>query len=363
MGNKGIFVAATGQNVGKTTICLGLIAALKKKINNLGFIKPIGQQHVTVENGLQVDKDVVLFKEYFNIPIPYSLMSPVIVPTGFTKKFLDGLETVSSLRKRILDSFSTISSTHDYTIAEGTGHVGVGSIIELNNATVAKALNLDAILIATGGIGSAFDELALNKSLFDQHGVKIKGIILNSVLPEKREMVIDYMTKALKRWEIPLIGCIPFNTLLSTPSFEDFKILFEAQLLAGERFSHLHFTTIRLVASSVDTFWEVAFPNQLIITPATREDVILAVIDKHGIRKEKNSSPDCALILTGLHAPSYRLIEKLKQAEIPTFYAAKTSFDVTRLITSFTAKIRKEDVSKVEEAINLVHEYVDCTHL
>ena len=42
---KAIFVAATGQNVGKTTVCLGLIAALKKKFPQLGFMKPVGQQH------------------------------------------------------------------------------------------------------------------------------------------------------------------------------------------------------------------------------------------------------------------------------------------------------------------------------
>ncbi len=94
---------------------------------------------------------------------------------------------------------------------EGTGHVGVGSIVNLSNASVASLLNLDMILIAKGGLGSAFDELALNKSLCDQYGVKIRGVILNRVREEKREMIVHYITKALNRWIIPLIGSIPFN--------------------------------------------------------------------------------------------------------------------------------------------------------
>ncbi len=46
---------------------------------------------------------------------------------------------------------------------EGTGHTGVGSIVNVNNARVAAALGLDMLLIANGGIGSAFDDLALNR--------------------------------------------------------------------------------------------------------------------------------------------------------------------------------------------------------
>jgi len=48
MGRKAIFIAATGQNVGKTTICLGLPAGLRKRFSRVGFIKPVGQQHVEV---------------------------------------------------------------------------------------------------------------------------------------------------------------------------------------------------------------------------------------------------------------------------------------------------------------------------
>ena len=43
---KKIFIAATMQNDGKTTVSLGLIAALKKRFERIGFIKPIGQRYL-----------------------------------------------------------------------------------------------------------------------------------------------------------------------------------------------------------------------------------------------------------------------------------------------------------------------------
>lgn len=355
MSRKAIFVAATGQNVGKTTICLGMIAALKKRIPRLGFMKPVGQQHEKVGQNLLVDKDVVLFKEYFHLPAHYSDMSPVIFPRGFTRDYLDGKVSESALKEKVVQAFQKISEHNDFTIVEGTGHVGVGSIVNLNNAYVAASLGLDLVIIAKGGLGSAFDELAVNKALCDKLGVKISGVILNRVLDEKRAMVITYFNKALSRWKIPLIGCIPYNQFLSTPSMEDFEVLFNTKMLSGENYHYRHFQTIRLVATSLETFKERIFPNQLIVTPASREDIILSLIDQRRYQQE----PQQGLILTGRHPPMPALITKLKQAEIPSLYAAYSSYDAMRMITSFTAKIRKEDTIKVEKAIELVEKNLD----
>ena len=44
-----VFVAATMQDQGKTTVSLGLMAALNRLYPPVGFIKPVGQRYVTVE--------------------------------------------------------------------------------------------------------------------------------------------------------------------------------------------------------------------------------------------------------------------------------------------------------------------------
>lgn len=351
---KGIFIAATGQNVGKTTLCLGMIALFKKRYRRLGFMKPVGQQHLKVNGTLLVDKDVVLFKEYFNLPANYSHMSPVIFPQGFTRAFLDGKIQTDNLKRKIDEGFEKITHENEFTIVEGTGHVGVGSIVELNNANVAKQLGLDVVIIAKGGLGSTFDELALNKSLCDQMGVKIAGVILNRVLEEKREMVITYLKKALDRWNIPLLGAIPYNNLLSTPSMEDFETLFNTKLLSGERYHYCHFGKRRLVATSAATFKEMTEPDQLLVTPATREDIVYALLEMH-----KESEPQQGFIFTGRHPPSTQIIEELKKAEIPSLYASLPTFETMHMISSFVAKIDGKDTEKVEKAIELVETYYD----
>src|SRR5690349_21556595 len=98
----GFFIASTGQHVGKTTISLGLLQGLKRHFGSVGFIKPVGQEHIVTEEGTIVDKDVLLFKQHFHLDTPYETMSPVLFPKGFTRDFLDGRISAEHLKKKIL---------------------------------------------------------------------------------------------------------------------------------------------------------------------------------------------------------------------------------------------------------------------
>lgn len=358
---KGVFIASTGQHVGKTTISLGLFAGLQKRILNLSYMKPIGQEQILIRKGLKVDKDVLIFKEHFHLKNAEHQMSPVLIPKGFTRDFLDQKIKGVELQKKIQKSYLHLSKSHPFLVVEGTGHCGVGSIIDLNNAQVAKLLQLPMILVLSGGLGSSFDELALNKALCDQYKVPILGIVLNKVVPKKQEMIVEYMTKALKRWNLPLLGSIPFDPFLSYPTMQDFTLLFEQPLLTGLSHQLRHFKETRLIATSLETYREFHLDDQLIITPANREDIILATLTKHWDTKaiDPKADPKGGMILTGEDLPRPFLIEELKKADIPMLHTPLHSTTVMEKIHSFTAKIRTEDIDKVQEAIEVVENHID----
>lgn len=361
---KRLFVAATGQHVGKTTICLGLLAALQNHFSSVGFIKPVGQQHVKVDPETIVDKDVYLFKNYYGLQSDWKEMSPVIIPQGFTRRYLNGEISSTLMLEEIEKSFASISSSHEYTLVEGTGHVGVGSIIDLSNAKVASHLNLEAIMIASGGLGSAFDELAMNIAMCKQYGVKVRGVILNRVLHEKKEMIESHFPKALEKWGIPLLGCIPYDPFLSMPTVKDFENLFKTTLFSGERHRLRHFDNVRLFAGSVREYRKELEPNQLIITPASREDIIMTTLEAH-IHAEQEPGIDFGggMILTGRHSPSKSIQDQIRHVDIPILYASMSSYDAMKKITSFIAKIRLEDTKKIEKAKELVSQWIDLEKL
>lgn len=353
MSNQAIFIAATGQNVGKTTLCLGMLSGLKKRFGSAGFIKPVGQHHEEVEKGLMVDKDVVLFKRQFNLKADWKTMNPVLIPSGFTREYLDGIFSTEEMERAVKKAFHEISSANAITLVEGTGHVGVGSIIGMNNAKVASMLGLDMIIIASGGLGSAFDELAINIALCHAHGVNVRGVILNRVHAAKHEMILDYFPKALKRWNIPLLGIIPYSPYLSAPSMNDFEVLFDTKMISGHEQKYRHFADVRLVACSVERFEEDFNPEELIITPASRSDIVDKGLSLIGPNKR------LGFLLTSQHPPSNEMIAKLKKHDVPAVYAPMCSYDAMKRIVSTISKTRIDDHQKVEQAIELVEASLD----
>lgn len=360
---RAIFIAATGQDVGKSTLCLGIIHSLKKRFDKVGFIKPVGQQHVILDSGLAVDKDAILFKEQFHLETDYADMSPVIIPAGFTRKSLDHEVDSEGLKRQIAEAFKRVASENSFTVVEGTGHVGVGSIIGLNNAHVAALLDLDVVIIASGGLGSAYDELALNISMCQAYGARVRGVILNRVIDQKREMLLKYFPEALKHWGIPLMGAVPYNEFLSTPCMRDFGALFRTPLLGGEQYGFRHFKHARLVAGSLASYQDEILPNQLVITPASREDIIIATLETNREWARTGNEFEGGLILTGRREPSKEIVAEIRKAELPALYATHDSYTAMKKITSFIAKTGKDDTRKINQAISLVENHIDLDAL
>jgi phosphate acetyltransferase len=118
---NGVMVAATRQHVGKTTSCLAIVSKLIDLCGDVGFIKPVGQRHVDMD-GQRVDKDVKLFKEYFGLEkCDAADMSPVVIPRGYTRRYLDGEITEVGQIEAIQEAFGRIASANNFVVAEGTG--------------------------------------------------------------------------------------------------------------------------------------------------------------------------------------------------------------------------------------------------
>lgn len=185
-----IYVAATKQHVGKTSVSLALVSHFTKRFGteNVGYMKAVGQQSLRVWEEsddvdgtgqyITIDKDVKLIRDHFRLRhLKFADMSPVLIPRGYTKSYLDGeidhQTQMADIRRAYLNIVRSSNSydgkglktDNSITICEGTGHAGVGSIVGAGNARVAAELGADIVLVANGGLGKAFDELELNRSL------------------------------------------------------------------------------------------------------------------------------------------------------------------------------------------------------
>ena len=87
---KRIFIAATGQNVGKTTNAVGLFSKLIDNNIKAGFIKPVGQRYVQVGD-IKVDEDSFLLNKVFNLDFNLNDMNTLAVPRALNDDYIKNL--------------------------------------------------------------------------------------------------------------------------------------------------------------------------------------------------------------------------------------------------------------------------------
>jgi len=353
---KRIFIAATRQDVGKTTVSLGLISSLKSHHENIGFIKPVGQKYV-VENGIKVDKDAYLMEKIFGFGQTLQDTSPVAVERGYTEKYIDGYIGRDAART-IKESFDRVSAGKDAVVIEGTGHAGVGSVFDLSNAEVARMLDSKAILIAGGGVGKPIDEVMLNKSLFDKYGVKLTGVIVNKVMMNKYDKVATYVRKGLERLGVPVFGVIPYFEVLDTPSIRSIRDELDMHLICGEKNIDRQMKRILVGAMEVRDAIQYFEDDCLVITPGNRIDLINMLIKMHTGRF-KATRRIAGIILSGGISPSRRMYNALKKAGIPTIISRDNTYDVAARVHDLTVKIKSGDKKKIKIVVDMIKKYVD----
>ena len=355
-----IFVAATGQNVGKTTTSLGLYHFFRKNGARTGFIKPVGQRFMLVDS-LRVDEDSILLKEIFGMEEPLEIMSPVSVPRGFTSEYVLHKEKYVHLADDIMRAYEQVSRDKDVVIIEGTGHAGVGSIFDLSNATVARMLGADVVIVSEGGIGSAVDEIVLNAALFENAGVRVIGAIVNKVREENYDKVKTVVSRALADRGLCPIAFLPYRSYLSSPNISQIAKKLKVEFLCGEDQPVEYVENVVIAGMEALNVIPLLTRHSLVITPGDRVDNILVSISSHLMGNAANIRVS-AILLTHGFRPHDTILDLLQKAKIPVMLTQQDTYAVASQVFSMSVKTLPSDGEKIDMIKNMVEKHInaDC---
>ncbi len=350
---KKLFIAATMQNDGKTTVSLGLIFNFKERFKAIGFIKPIGQRYLE-EEGQNVDEDSVLIEYACGIKCGIKDMSPIAVEKGFTERYIANPHK-EDIDRQISESFKRVSKDKDLVVIEGTGHAGVGSVFDHSNAVVAKQLGAKVILVSAGGVGKPIDEIMLNKALFDKEKVKLMGVIINKVRQDKFEKVNRVARAGLERFGVKVLGVMPYESTLTYPTVRQILDETDFKIISGKEKLDNYIARIVVGAMEPHNVLNFISANSLLITSGDREDLIMTALGLH-ISKETN--PIACIILTGGFMPHSVVVDVIKSTNIPVLMAEYDTYTVASTIHDLTIKIRPKDEAKINTIKGLVRDYI-----
>lgn len=363
---KSIYVAATSQHVGKTTSTLGLVAALQESGVRVGYCKPVGQEFLDLGD-LRVDKDALLFSKVMGFDLQADLHSPVILGRGATTSYLDHPHSFD-YRQQILAASKVLEVQNEIVIYEGTGHPGVGSVVDLSNAEVAKLVGAEVIIIVEGGIGNTIDRLCLCLPKFRELNVPVRGVVVNKTRPEKLEKVKYYVGRKLEEMNLPLLGVMPYDKSLSNPIMDTIVEAVNGRVLRFEE--NLDNRVEDYVSGSLVDIDEMNnAQNQLLVVSHKRLGEALSKIKQISSDQKLSECLLSGILITGdgrheLPVGHFALSDDyIEEHRIPIVSTSLDTLGSVVKISRIEVKINTRTPWKSRRAIELIKEHVDLSRI
>lgn len=340
-----IFVAATGQNCGKSTVCMSLLHRAAQKYRRVGFIKPIGPKLVDYR-GCKADKDAVLMAQVFDLKHDIKDMSPVPLFPETTRQVLDGEIYRGRLGKTMLNACRRLEEQCDFLVIEGAGHAGVGSVIGYNNAQVAKLLEAPVMMVSEGGIGRAIDSISLNLSEFKLAHVPVRLLLANKLIEEKRDSNLHYLRKAFADHDLQIEGGFNFSPILANPTLKRISRLLDCPLEGNTAEEHRIVHHVQLGAASAQRVADLLEESSLLMVNSSRDELMVMLASLYHLPEYRQKI--AGMVIPG-HAPVSPITRKIvDDSHIPYIRTSLTNSEAFSRIKNDVSKITADDKEKID---------------
>ena len=216
---NGFFITGTDTDVGKTVVTACLTALFKSQGIDVGVMKPIetgvdpacnssansDAKFLMEVSGNNDPADEVCSYRFKTPASPYQaaqIVGRVIRPTN------------------IIENFKALKLKHNLMLIEGIGGLLVPITRHYNVANLALEIGLPLIIVSRLRLGT-LNHTLLTINAARQHGLKIKGIILNQQEKNILDPVEKQQGKLIKELSnIPILGICPYIKEISSEGIQ-----------------------------------------------------------------------------------------------------------------------------------------------
>lgn len=221
---KGIFITATGTDIGKTYVSGLIVKKLRDNHINAGYYKP-ALSGAYLKNGNLVPGDAEYVCQVSGLTEPYENLVSYIFETAVSPHLAAKMESAIQVNKDVIwQDYTKLTQKYDFMVVEGCGGIlcplnipePLSSEVIYNKSTllllpdIITLLNLDIIIVADAGLGT-INHVLLTVEYAKQHCIGIAGIILNhfdeqNFLHQDNKKQIEFLTA------LPVLACVPTET-------------------------------------------------------------------------------------------------------------------------------------------------------
>lgn len=360
-----ILIAPIGLDSGLTTISLGLIRALDAQGLKVGFIKPIAPDYADSERSSHLVRSVLAL----DTPDPMQLHQ-------IQQRVSDG--QLDRVLEDVVGLHDQVARDCDVVLIEGLVPDRSEPYTAKLNAEIAKALNADVVMVASGLNHSPEQlktEIKIQSAIYGS--TRLLGTIINKagMAPRHEGVPSGEVSDLIEQnddevctpyWQIstrqcPVLGVIPWKPQLVSPRMLDVARALDAQILHEGELDSRRVLRIALCARSLGNMIEVLRPGTLLVTPGDRDDIIVAAA-----MAATNGTPLAGLLLTSGLQPGEKVINLCRaalQTGVPVLQTDHDTFTTAQMLTDMETQVPVDDADRVHNLMTTIAEHLDIKTL
>lgn len=343
-----IYLNSITRFSGKTALGIGLAIKLKKEGYRVGYFKPIGWETTQGPHGERIDEDAHLMKDILELDTSLENIVPII----FSSRYFEENARIKPrvYEKKVLQAYDVASKDKDLMIIEGLFD-GVGVSFGLDATTLSQKIGSNMVLVSTLDTDANVDSIICNAGCMKQNGAKVLGTILNRVQKTDIERVKSFAVPNLRKKGIQVLGIIPDDVTLRSPSVNELCDEMTCTVLSGTKnMDNIieEFLVGAMTPESALRYFRSSL-RKAVITGGDRTDIQLAALQTDTV----------ALILTGNYYPDARVLARAEEFGVPVLMVSTDTYSTVKKISSLIRRIRPHDTQKIELASQMVEQYVD----
>jgi BioD-like phosphotransacetylase family protein len=337
-----LYIAGNKSKSGKTALATALAYRASRDGKSVTLLKPLQLKEPGGDNSVNPDAP------FFEQILPHA-SHPAGWPLTITPK---QLSSESKFVAQAIGLISQAAESYDLVIVEGLDGLSPGDPITQASARIVETLDARVLVTVRYAPPEESEDLAEANNPF---GERLLGVLINAVTRYRTNDVETRLKPALEAHGLPIVGVIPEDRRMLTPTVRDLANQLQAEFFALEEGSE------SLVESVMIGGW---FLDQGAYVFSRRENkAVLVRGDRPDLQMAALQTSTTCLVLTGSHLPIQYVVYEAEQEKVPILLCQGTTTETMEKLHTLNERVSVHHLTKVQRYVELLEENSDIGNL
>ena len=353
-----LYIANLEKDCGKLVVTLGVMELLSRRIDHVGFFRPI------VPGDGRDDNDINLIKKRYNIALDYEEMAGI---SHDEARALIASDEEQLLFREIVRKFSEVRKKCDFLLCEGPNIVSMSEAFDYDiSIRIARELGTPTLHVTNGRnrtIAEIEENIGVTEKIYEQYQCPLLAIFVNRIDPALLGAAEAEIRRNL--WNKPFrLGFLPEMEGFNMPTLEEITEGLGARHFSGPKVGlqrDVH--SIKVAAMSPANYIDFLEEDDLILTPGDRPDIIFATLAAIASR---NFPTPAGMLLSGDFVPSpsvVKLLDGIDDLPLPIYLMPGDTYSAAQRAGEIRGTLRPHNAQKIARALGVFESNVDTTGL